>query len=166
MKRPSSKLLGIVLVIFTIGFLANLSLAQFGANTILKPYQWQNRLILIFAESVEDTTYLTQLESLENYPFELEDRQLEIISIFQNNAYAYSFTLDSKNNKIEKTTRLELESLETNSLRNYYQIDSDFSVLLIGTDGGVKSRSTEVLDAWEFFDQIDTMPMRQREMSQ
>ena len=43
---------------------------------------------------------------------------------------------------------------------------SDFSVLLIGKDGGVKRRSTEVLDAWEFFDQIDTMPMRQREMSQ
>ena len=165
MKR-FSRLLSVAVTISIIGILASTTLAQFGANTILKPYQWQNRLILIFAESVEDTTYLTQLESLESYPFELEDRQLEIISIFQNNAYAYSFSLDSESNKVEKATRLELESLETDSLQNYYQMDSSFSVLLIGKDGGVKRRSNEVLDAWEFFDQIDTMPMRQREMSQ
>lgn len=146
--------------------LASLSLAQFGANSILKPYQWENRLILIFADSAESEAYLAQLESLESYPFELEDRQLELISIFQDTTYAYSFTLDSKENVVEKTVGLELKTLETNNLRTYYQIDTDFSVLLIGKDGGVKRRSNEVLNAWEFFDQIDTMPMRQREMSQ
>ena len=165
MKR-FSLLLSLALTIGIIGFSTSTSLAQFGANTILKPYQWQNRLILIFADSAENEDYQTQLESLESYPFELEDRQLEIISVFQDTTNAYSFTLDSEANKVEKETRLELESLETNNLRNYYQVTSDFTVLLIGKDGGVKRRSNEVLDAWEFFDQIDTMPMRQHEMSQ
>jgi len=36
--------------------------------------------------------------------------------------------------------------------------------VLIGKDGGEKSRQSGKLDIEQWFDQIDSMPMRQREM--
>ncbi len=119
------------------------------------------------SNSAEDEHYLAQLQSLQDFPFELEDRQLEIISIFPNASYAYSFTKEA--DEIVKTQRFQLDAEETTHLHTYYSVhtvvDTGFTVILIGKDGTVKRRSNEVLDAWEFFDQIDTMPMRQREMS-
>jgi len=161
------KLAFLLLISFTLFYFGSLSFAQTGIHKpdILKPYQWQNRLILIFADSTEDSIYLEQLETLESYPFELEDRQLEIISIFQSNGFVYSYSINSKTEDITKTETLEFEAKTSNELRNYYAVNDSFGIILIGKDGGIKRRSSNVLDAWEFFDQIDTMPMRQREMS-
>lgn len=39
-----------------------------------------------------------------------------------------------------------------------------FEAVLLGKDGGVKSRQREQLDVNAFFDAIDQMPMRQQEM--
>lgn len=39
-----------------------------------------------------------------------------------------------------------------------------FAVALLGKDGGVKLRSTEVVEPKMVFDLIDSMPMRQQEM--
>ncbi|WP_353221683.1 DUF4174 domain-containing protein [Salinisphaera sp. C84B14] len=41
-----------------------------------------------------------------------------------------------------------------------------FQAVLVGKDGGVKARQSESLDIHAFFDEIDSMPMRQQEMQQ
>lgn len=41
-----------------------------------------------------------------------------------------------------------------------------FEAVLLGKDGGVKSRQTETLDLDALFNAIDQMPMRQQEMQQ
>jgi hypothetical protein len=41
-----------------------------------------------------------------------------------------------------------------------------FQAVLVGKDGGVKARQSESLDIKAFFDEIDSMPMRQQEMQQ
>lgn len=41
---------------------------------------------------------------------------------------------------------------------------SDFEVILIGLDGGVKLRQTEALETKKLFDLINSVPMRQAEM--
>lgn len=41
-----------------------------------------------------------------------------------------------------------------------------FQTVLVGKDGGVKARQSESLDIKAFFDEIDSMPMRQQEMQQ
>ncbi len=43
---------------------------------------------------------------------------------------------------------------------------SGLEAILIGKDGGVKARQAEELDIAAFFDAIDQMPMRQREMQE
>ena len=148
--------LGLTTLLVTVIIALSTAYGQFGVSTILKPYQWQNRLILIFTDSEENVHYKEQLESLERYPFELEDRQLELLTIFDNTGYTLSFT---------KTETQNLDQATAHELRKHYNISTSFTILLIGKDGGIKRRSNDVLDAWEFFDQIDTMPMRQREMS-
>ncbi len=151
--------------LLVIGFMAlGTAHAQSGVSTILKPYQWQNRLIIIFTDSEENSHYKEQLASLELYPFELEDRQLELLTIFDNTGYTLSFN-QTENTELSKKETQTLDQTTAQDLRKHYNISNSFTILLVGKDGGVKRRSNEVLDAWEFFDQIDTMPMRQREMS-
>jgi putative N-acetylmannosamine-6-phosphate epimerase len=52
------------------------------------------------------------------------------------------------------------ESKEMQKLRN----ETGFEVILIGKDGGVKKRKTELMTTEELFAIIDSMPMRQSEM--
>ncbi len=49
------------------------------------------------------------------------------------------------------------------SARSYVTSPGETEVILIGKDGGVKSRA-DALDLQDIFNQIDAMPMRQREM--
>jgi hypothetical protein len=52
------------------------------------------------------------------------------------------------------------------SLAARYGLTGDrFQILLIGKDGGVKERRTEMIEPREFFDCIDAMPLRIREIS-
>ena len=46
----------------------------------------------------------------------------------------------------------------------YEMPENTFQVVLVGKDGGVKERRSEVFQADELFDIIDAMPMRMREI--
>lgn len=43
---------------------------------------------------------------------------------------------------------------------------ADFEAILVGLDGGEKMRTTKPISTQDLFDNIDSMPMRQREMKQ
>ena len=50
-------------------------------------------------------------------------------------------------------------------LRSHYRVGAgQFTVILVGKDGGEKYRAERVVDPDELFALIDTMPMRRREM--
>ncbi|GAB3672634.1 DUF4174 domain-containing protein [Salinisphaera aquimarina] len=53
--------------------------------------------------------------------------------------------------------------LDRDALETLHQTDG-FETVLVGKDGGVKSRQTETLDVNTLFADIDQMPMRRREM--
>ena len=48
--------------------------------------------------------------------------------------------------------------------RKYHIAEQDFTVLLIGLDGGVKLKQSNLLTRQELFDRIDSMPMRRAEL--
>jgi len=51
------------------------------------------------------------------------------------------------------------------SLRTHYGVEAGtFAVLLVGKDTGVKRRADDVVSPDALYSQIDSMPMRQREM--
>lgn len=57
------------------------------------------------------------------------------------------------------------ETPDGDAVREQYGIErGTFAVILIGKDGGEKFRSEEPVGPKVFFDRIDAMPMRRREM--
>ena len=114
----------------------------------LKQYQWEKRLILLFAPSAEDQVYREQVAVLEGSEGLLE-RDLLTAHLFG----AGSGQLGDE----------VLSEDEAAALRSEYEVEGEFTFILIGKDGTEKRRSQEVVQVEDLFTQIDSMPMRQRE---
>jgi len=117
----------------------------------LAKYQWENRLVLLFAPSCSYTEYQLQMDSLQKNPEGLKDRKLIVLSVFS----------DSMVSTDDKAwTYGDVRALR----KNYLPEDQESAFLLIGLDGGVKWRTDLVASTEALFSRIDVMPMRRREM--
>ncbi|CAN5842123.1 hypothetical protein BH24DEI2_BH24DEI2_12400 [soil metagenome] len=120
----------------------------------LTQYRWQNRLVLLFAPSPEDASYQQQTAVLEAEEAGLQDRDIVVFHLFSDT--------------FSDTGHVDRQSLiqnEVEALRKRFDIgENTFTFVLIGKDGTVKRRSEETVSVNDLFDQIDAMPMRQREM--
>lgn len=104
------------------------------ADTALRRYLWENRPILVFADS-NDPRLAEQMALFEAHQPDLTDRKNIVIA----------------------------ETDPTSRLWQRYQPDG-FTVILIGLDGGEKFRNDAVTDPDTLNGLIDTMPMRQQEL--
>jgi len=131
---------------FSAMLLVLISLAAYGAEmNNLGDYQWKNRLILIQAASETEGV----VETLRDAHAELDDRG---IIWFVNTGSGLVSNQATVSDGVEH---------DVNEL--LAKVRSDGRVLLIGKDGGIKSRESSLnLDA--IFRRIDAMPMRIREM--
>lgn len=103
----------------------------------LKEYRWRNRLVLLFATSVDNPAYVEQRNVLEAVPEGLSERHTVVLTdTYPEAAGALRARFDPQG----------------------------FEVLLIGKDGGVKLRQGQPVTAETLFATIDAMPMRQREI--
>ncbi len=117
----------------------------------LQQYQWQNRIIVLYANETELDLLTMQLELLTEEPNELLERKLLVIQahkdrykiIFPENSEWVSSTLKDELNIIKKT---------------------EFEVFLLGLDGGIKLRQQEIVQTEKLFSLIDGMPMRKAEV--
>jgi hypothetical protein len=118
----------------------------------MEQYAWENRPLLIFAPSPDDSRYRKQKRKVDQATEEFRDRDMVLIRVFSSG--------DSS-----RAGDQPLSASDAQQLRQTYDVHPDsFSVLLVGKDTGVKRRSTRPVDIQDIFDQIDRMPMRQREM--
>ncbi len=109
----------------------------------LENYTWQKRVLLIVSPSAADEKCIQQKAIAEAKLGEMQERDLEIITLFADNiSEADKIYLDNKFNI------------------NY----SQFNVVLIGKDGGSKLAANEPIAAHKLFEIIDAMPMRREEM--
>ena len=122
-----------------------------GERLNLEELRWEKRVILLFADSSENENYLKQFDTLTQNTSELEERDIAIVSVFQDDLS----TIDGR--LIHTDSAKEIN-------RMYNPQKKSFLSLLIGKDGGVKHRSTETISHTILFDIIDQMPMRRREM--
>lgn len=111
----------------------------------LSDYQWKNRLVLVQSDSQEST----EIEALREARAGIDDRD---IVWFVNTGS----DLVSNQSTISSSVEKEVTGLLKKSR-------ADQRVLLIGKDGGIKSRES-TLDLDAIFRRIDAMPMRMREM--
>ena len=115
-----------------------------GMNS-LSDYQWKNRLILVQATDGN----AGEIDTLRSARAEVDDRD---IVWFVNTGADLVSNQDGVSSSLESEIKALLD-----------QFRSDERVLLIGKDGGMKSREPS-LDLDAIFRRIDRMPMRMREM--
>jgi len=123
-----------------------------GVNALdLDNYQWQNRLLLLFAPAEENAAYIAAAEEIAANSAQVVDRDLVVIHVVENG--------------LSPAEGRPLSRSESQRLRDRFSIrPGRFTAVLIGKDGGVKRVQKDALDLQEIFDRIDAMPMRQREM--
>lgn len=120
--------------------------------SVLEPYHWKNRILIVFAANDQHQLRKEQLTLFESDIDGLEDRDLVIFDINE------SLANDPHGNLLDKRT--------VQQFRVYYKVkQNSFEVILIGKDGGEKLRTdNEILKLSTLFSTIDAMPMRRREM--
>lgn len=122
------------------------SLTAYGAEmNNLGDYQWKNRLILVQAAQETESA----VETLRDAQAGIEDRD---IIWFVNTGEG-----------IVSNQATVSEGVEQDINELFAKVGPEDRVLLIGKDGGMKSREPS-LDLDAIFDRIDAMPMRVREM--
>ncbi|MEM7801898.1 MAG: DUF4174 domain-containing protein [Chloroflexota bacterium] len=118
--------------------------------TDLTSFKWENRIVVVFSSKEEKIDIVTQLQSADQDE-EIVDRDI-LWFVVSGDVVNSNYFGDLS------------EGLGPH-LRDLYQIDSEdeVEVVLIGKDGGVKYRDSQLLTE-NIYTRIDAMPMRQSEM--
>ena len=120
-------------------------------DDLLERYTWQNRLLLIFAPSADDSRLRQQQQILASSEAELIDRDLVILRL-----------LPDSEPDIDNQPAAGVDS---DSIYRDFAIEpGDFRLLLVGKDGTLKLSSDSPVSTARLFGLIDSMPMRQWEM--
>ncbi len=134
-----------------VSIIMNVELGEARNEIDLSKYQWENRLLMVFAPSAQHAGYQNLTRELEGQTDEIIDRDLLVFHVFEIGKSRISETVISKR---------AAESLQ----RRFSIAPGQITVVLIGKDGGEKLRRETTVDLNEIFSLIDSMPMRQREM--
>ena len=118
----------------------------------LMQYQWKNRVLVVSAPSEDDKNLREQQNDVAMAPAEFADHAMVLVTLLDN-------AVSTANNRI-LTTEDAATAREALGIRL-----GSFALRLIGKDGSVKLSSTTALSMTEIYSLIDTMPMRQREIS-
>ena len=116
----------------------------------LSDHEWKNRIVLILADQPENEKLGRQLKLFKNEKNGMEERKLIVYSITPE-----QYKTGWKKGKWKKSEKLYSQ---------YKKEDAPFEVILLGLDGRVKLRQTEILSTNKLFSVIDAMPMRRNEL--
>ena len=123
----------------------------------LDDVRWQNRPLLVFAPSAADTALARQMELLRGHDEGFRDRDMLLLTVVGEGT--------SRLRQAPSGDGQPLTDTAVRRLRERFDVPVDaFRVILVGKDGTEKRRQTEPVSTRAIFDQIDAMPMRQREM--
>jgi hypothetical protein len=122
-----------------------------GAPFSMSGFRWQRRPLLLFAADDGDSRLQRQVAAVEATRDQFDERDMVLIVVLGTGpSHAQGVALPDD---------------DAARLRASYGVDgSSFALRLVGKDGGVKRRSTEVVPMGALYDLIDAMPMRQEEM--
>ena len=140
-------------VIFFILIALNLCVPGEATPMDLTQFQWKNRLLFLFAPDRSHPFYDHLYSQIVEQKSEVEDRDLVVFSVLLRGSSQMNTTA--------------IDRQEADSFRDRFKIPpNEFSLILIGKDGGIKLRRNDQVDLAEVFELIDSMPMRRNEMRQ
>ena len=98
--------------------------------------RWQKRVVLIAAADETDPRISDQQRKFQNVQSELDRRDMQVFEVTGSNPIRSKFGVEEK----------------------------AFAVILLGKDGSVKARKSDLVDPSDLFKLVDSMPMRKEEM--
>jgi hypothetical protein len=123
------------------------------ASVDLETYQWKNRLLLIFAPSERHPALRELEDELRDQKAGVLDRDLIVITAAGSGAVRIGGRSASGEG--------------AGALRDQFEVPTgDYTVILIGKDGGEKLRGGAEVRLAQVFRLIDAMPMRRRELNE
>lgn len=123
----------------------------------LDRHEWTHRVILVFAPSDTSAALQEQRAAFKGHDDGFRDRDLRLYTVVEDET--------SRLRKVPSDAGTPLTERSAHRLREQLDVAAGQSVtILIGKDGTVKRRETPPVKTQTLFDQIDAMPMRQREM--
>jgi len=123
----------------------------------LSVHEWEHRLLLVFAPSLDSNGWAEQQEMWSGHREEFEDRDLRIYMVGGKEAGRFYTSPGSDPRPIRAAS--------ARALRNRFDVAlDDYAVVLVGKDGTEKRRDEAPVDADAIFETIDAMPMRRAEM--
>lgn len=118
----------------------------------LSSHKWNDRLVIMMAKNPSNEILQKQISEFKKSIGGLEERRIVVYLSLPDKYQKGLFNEDNW----EKSTAIYQKLKESNS---------EFEILLIGLDGGIKLRKDKLLQADELFSVIDQMPMRRAEMN-
>jgi len=145
-------LLGLVAAMTVMASLTTFSNATAGT---LEQLQWKKRVVLLFAKSRSTAGLDQQTDILRSVRPEMRERDLIVLRTtgIEETRSAIGYT------SIQRGTSRELRD-------KFKPVGSGMTVILVGKDGTEKGRWQRVVQPREFFELIDAMPMRKREIEE
>ena len=131
-----------IILSMAIGFITSLAQAQ-------SSYAWEYRPVYIFAPTENAADLTVQIDLFMQHRTEMLDRNIALITVTDKAEVIFG--------PDQPYTSAELR-------RAYNITPTEFTVILVGKDTGVKRRHVGVIDPDLIFIQIDGMPMRRQEM--
>ncbi|MBK67806.1 MAG: hypothetical protein CMP22_06715 [Rickettsiales bacterium] len=123
-------------------------------------YMWQYRPIVLLVKAESNQDYKDQMAQFDRNKTALKDRDIKLIRIIDGQSHE----------KARVYINDELKpNLQTNVFFEHFQINPDqdqFTLILIGKDGGVKLKQNQFVPLEQITGLIDSMPMRKKEMRQ
>jgi len=116
----------------------------------LSQHEWRHRLLFLSAPNLEDQELAAQQHYLDRRRDAVLDRDILVFQLFRDQGFLGETVLSAED---VKTLRQQLDVAAEDRL-----------VMLVGKDGGIKTRTGLDTDLREIFLQIDAMPMRREEM--
>lgn len=117
----------------------------------LDSLRWQNRVVVVFAPDMESEDMSRQTAMLREDSRGFSERHMALVRVGLQTGLG------------PQGEKMQIEDVRP--LRRRYNVSAgDFTVLLIGKDGGEKMRASDPLEPSEFHARIDSMPMRRSEM--
>lgn len=114
-------------------------------------HRWEHRLLYVFAPSDQHPHLLAQRQMVEASDDGVRERDLLVISVLERGESLADGT------PMDETSAMRL--------REIHDVEPGaFAVILVGKDGTEKRRNDEPVAIEALFEQIDRMPMRQREI--
>lgn len=117
----------------------------------LSKHTWNQRILILTSDQIDNSLYLQQVEELANKHNELEERKLVVYHVFPQ--------------KVLTGIQPPTATFATSSLyKRFKNRNTPYSITLIGLDGGIKLQQSKLLLCKDLFGLIDGMPMRRAEI--